>query len=171
VASLNILVQYKVNETRESQMKVFSENLEELEKFQLQLKFRLASRWNCEIPEGCTTAEVNMLSATLDAELPAIYRAFLEMSGRSAGNLFDGYNWSFRSFESRQQRLKTECDESNCEYFPERLCFLDYAGDNFWCFDINTGCNPIVYRLDAWDKWNDIEVRLDGFFIKWDQLE
>ena len=139
--------------------------------FEIAFRQRLAERWNCMSPKGYDESTIAQISVKQRREFPNIYLTFLKICGREAGDLFREYSWKLEDSEARMQCLRTECSDGDYNCPPNYFCFLDYIGDNYWCFDSTSGVDPQIHRLDSWDRWVPLEFKLSDFLLHWDQYE
>ncbi len=127
--------------------------------FQTQFHTRLTERWSCPAPVGLSVEEITELVGIHHNQLPAVYIAFLTTCGRQAGNLFYDYHWTAESRVTRNQEMHLVAEELDFRLPNNLFTFLDYIGDYFWCFDLQTGEDPAVLRYDLVELV-DCETRL-----------
>lgn len=99
--------------------------------------------------EGATDQEITELEAYAGGKFPLVYRMFLQMMGRNAGQLFQGSDalisqrWSIR-FRAFAQKIISE--QGGSDSLPESaFVFLMHQGYVFLFFRLDEGENPPVY--------------------------
>jgi len=100
--------------------------------------------------EGCTQEEIEELKQLQEvAILPKIYEAFLQVAGRSCGDIFIGYDSTYYSIKKLKVfLLKTIQEDESTRVLPaESFVFLSKHHYAFWYFSaLEDSYDPPVYR-------------------------
>ncbi|MEZ6135209.1 MAG: hypothetical protein R3C53_09895 [Pirellulaceae bacterium] len=139
------------------------------ETFEIQMRARLASRWNCSEPRGFSQESILAGLHFTDMRIPQIYERFLRICGADAGSLFFDYEWSLASREARNSELDLQLTEYEIEKPKGFFTFLDFMGDYFWGF-CDDEEDPHVLMFDQL-QFADLSLRLSDFLTRWEQLE
>ncbi len=91
-----------------------------LESFDGALRRRLSERWYCPSPVGLEVDEITTSTSFWPYELPAVYRRFLMVCGREAGDMFFEYQWQLHDLP-RSMNVFTNTHAKQVWLYPMRL--------------------------------------------------
>jgi hypothetical protein len=101
---------------------------------------------------GCTAAEVQEVGARAGGPLPAVYRAFLERMGRSAGDFMRGSDFLYPTLLGLRAEAEAPLRERGCNWrlHEAAFVFMGHQGYQFLFFDRLAGDDPtVLHYLDG----------------------
>ncbi len=98
--------------------------------------------------EACTDAEIAELEEKLNIKLPAVYRAYLAVMGRQAGDFWRGEEHSYPDLLTLKEGAQEILVDSEVAYrlSPTDFVFWMSQGTQFAFFDTALGDDPPVYH-------------------------
>jgi hypothetical protein len=98
--------------------------------------------------EACTNAEIAELEQKLNIKFPAVYRAYLEVMGRQAGDFLRGEEHSYPDLLTLKEGAQEILADSEITYrlSPTDFVFWMSQGTQFAFFDTSVGDDPLVFH-------------------------
>lgn len=98
--------------------------------------------------EACTCAEITELEQVLNITFPSVYRAYLEVMGRQAGDFLRGEEHSYPDLLTLKEEAQEIFAESEIAYrlSPTDFVFWMSQGTQFAFFDTSVGDDPPVFH-------------------------
>ncbi len=98
--------------------------------------------------KGCTAAEIKELEQRENIKFPAVYRAYLEVMGRQAGDFLRGEEHSYPDLLTLKEGAQEILADSEITYqlSPTDFVFWMSQGTQFAFFDTSVGDDPPVFH-------------------------
>ena len=114
--------------------------------------------------------EIENIERKYEVRLPSVYRDFLDLMGKSAGNYMLGSSVFYDELFSLKQGVEELVEENNLEPIPaSAFIFWMHQGYQAAFFNIGEGDNPPVYYFTEGQdekKFILVEESLTNFFFE-----
>lgn len=102
--------------------------------------------------EGCTEADIVNLEKHFKIVLPQVYKNFLRVMGRQAGDFLSDGTWHYDDLEwvrdRANERVTDDTEDNSFKFAKSDFVFLSRLGDFFLYFNTEDGVDPAVFILE-----------------------
>jgi hypothetical protein len=125
--------------------------------------------------KGCSKSEIQNLEKFFGQPFPVIYKEFLGLIGKEAGNFLSGTDISYKYLKSLQKEAKELLEENRLDVgcLTNAFVFAMHQGYEILFFYVTDGDDPPVYQyvegndraIKAWDSFSDYLKNMANQYI------